>query len=278
MNFSKMQGTGNDFILIDGITQNINPDKLQELSPQLCDRHFGVGADGVILALASKTSDIQMRIFNADGSEAEMCGNGLRCLSLFAFNRGLVQKKHFAIQTLAGVIKPEILEIDNTNARVKVNMGRPEFQSKEPEKLDLLIPTNQEAINFIDRSFFFMPVSMGNPHAVIQVPSTEDFAVQEIGPLIENHSRFPEKTNVEFIEILSETELKMRVWERGSGETLACGTGACATVVAGVLLGKLTNSVTVHLSGGDLMIEWPKQKDVFLTGNARFVFEGEIKA
>ncbi len=275
--FTKMHGTGNDFVLVDGITNNIDLNKLQAASKNICDRHFGIGADGVIAVLSSNNSDLQMRIFNADGSEAEMCGNGLRCFSFFAFHSKLITNKTFTVETLAGQMIPEIIESNSNQAQVKINMGKPFLLAKdipvEHNRSDLLnIPLQINNLNLK-----ITPIGMGNPHAVIFVDNLNDFPVCEIGPLLEKHPLFPNKTNVEFVEVITQHEAKMRVWERGSGETLSCGTGTCASVVAGNLLNKLSEKVTVHLLGGDLSIEWKNKESIYMTGAANIVFEGQIQ-
>jgi len=277
MNFTKMQGTGNDFILLNCMAEDISNTNWTDLSKHLCNRHFGIGADGVILVLPSDNEDLKMRIFNADGSEAEMCGNGIRCFALFVKEHGIMAKNTFTVETLAGKIVPEIIESDEISATVKINMGQPKYNEAELTRtINLLYPANNPGQTIMDRQYTVTPISTGNPHAVIFINNTEDFPVHDIGPLIELDSSFPNKTNVEFIEILSENEIKMRVWERGSGETLACGTGACASVVAGILHKKLSDDTTVHLLGGDLRIEWPNHEDLYLTGPAKLVFRGDV--
>ncbi|MDD5455485.1 MAG: diaminopimelate epimerase [Candidatus Margulisbacteria bacterium] len=278
MNFTKMQGTGNDFIIINGFKELVNGINWPALSRKLCDRHYGIGADGVILALRSKKADLLMKIYNADGSEAEMCGNGIRCFAFFAWKKKLVTKKSFSVETLAGLMKPEIVEMADNKALVKIDMGQPRFNPKEiPVNLDKQFPIKLAEARLKNKTITFTPVGMGNPHAVVFVEDTDNYPVREIGEEMETNKLFPKRTNVEFIEILSKKEIKMRVWERGSGETLACGTGACASVVAGILLEKLNNLVKVHLLGGDLNIEWHDGKSVFMTGPAETVFDGKIK-
>lgn len=265
MNFTKMQGTGNDFILIDGLHQKIDALDWPTLSKAWCDRHFGIGADGVILVLPSKTADLQMRVYNADGSVAEMCGNGIRCFAFFAWQQKMVTQKRFTIETLAGIMVPELNDITDRNALVTIDMGAPQTK-----------PAMNVPIEVGNRTYALTTVSMGNPHAVLFVDQTGGFPVNMIGPQIENHAMFPNRTNVEFIEIIGPDEIQMRVWERGSGETLACGTGACAAVVAGILHKKLNDSVAVHLLGGKLNIVWKDHDHIFMTGPAEVVFEGKI--
>ena len=271
--FTKMHGLGNDFILID--CRHVTLNNLPELSKTLCHRRFGVGADQMLLLLASQKADFMMRIFNADGGEVEMCGNGIRCLAKYIWDRNLSAKKILSVETPGGIIRPE-----KAGDLVKVDMGEPVF---EPEK----IPVMQREINnssriidyplrIEDREFKITCVSMGNPHAVIFVENLSKFPILYYGSLIENHPLFPKKTNVEFIEVLTPKEISMRVWERGSGETMACGTGASAAVVASSIKGLTEKEVTVHLLGGDLFIEWAGTNHVYMTGPAEEVFEGII--
>jgi diaminopimelate epimerase len=271
--FTKMHGLGNDFILID--SRHVTLNNLPELSKTLCHRRFGVGADQMLLLLASQEADFMMRIFNADGGEVEMCGNGIRCLAKYIWDRNLSAKKILSVETPGGIIRPE-----KAGDLVRVDMGEPVF---EPEK----IPVMQREINnssriidyplrIEDREFKITCVSMGNPHAVIFVENLSKFPIPYYGSLIENHPLFPKKTNVEFIEVLTPKEISMRVWERGSGETMACGTGASAAVVASNIKGLTEKEVTVHLLGGDLFIEWAGTNHVYMTGPAAEVFEGII--
>ncbi|MFN3395392.1 MAG: diaminopimelate epimerase [Thermodesulfovibrionales bacterium] len=281
--FTKMHGLGNDFILLDGIK---NPQLLgldfATIGPHLCHRRFGIGADQILLLAPSTMSDFQMRIFNADGSEVEMCGNGIRCLAHYIWGKGLSNKKILDIETRAGIIRPE--RVDDL---VKVDMGKPIFDPKRipvnitDEFLKNVFEGKVKAIidyplQIDDRLFSIACLSMGNPHAVIVVDKVEDFQVGYYGPMIENHVLFPKRTNVEFVEILNPSEIRMRVWERGSGETMACGTGASASVVATILKGLTKRDVTVHLLGGDLQISWASDNHVYMTGPAEEVFEGKI--
>ena len=288
--FTKMHGLGNDFILID--CRHVTLNNLPELSKTLCHRRFGVGADQMLLLLASKKADFMMRIFNADGGEVEMCGNGIRCLAKYIWDRNLSAKKILSVETPGGIIRPE-----KAGDLVKVDMGEPVF---EPEKIPVRI-SQQSIVNsqqsnpplppfskggrggiidyplrIEDREFKITCVSMGNPHAVIFVENLSKFPIPYYGSLIENHPLFPKKTNVEFIEVLTSKEISMRVWERGSGETMACGTGASAAVVASNIKGLTEKKVTVHLLGGDLFIEWAGTNHVYMTGPAAEVFEGII--
>jgi diaminopimelate epimerase len=290
ISFTKMHGLGNDFILID--CRYLRLDNLPELSKTLCHRRFGVGADQMLLLFDSQNADFMMRIFNADGSEVEMCGNGVRCLAKYIWDRNLSDKKVLFIETSGGIIRPE-----KSGDLVKVDMGEPVF---EPERIPVKI-SQQSTVNsqqsnpplppfskggrggiidyplqIEDREFRITCISMGNPHAVIFVENLSQFPVPYYGSLIENHPLFPKKTNVEFIEVRSPKEITMRVWERGSGETMACGTGASAAVVASNIKGLTGKEVTVHLLGGDLFIEWAGTNHVYMTGPAAEVFEGII--
>lgn len=274
INFTKMEGLGNDYIYINAIEQNI--DSPQELAIKLSDRHFGIGGDGIILICKSDVADFKMRMFNQDGSEAQMCGNGIRCVGKFVYDKNLTDKTNIKIETLAG-IKELVLHVQNEKVEtVTVDMGEPILEYKK-------IPVNLKQDEKIilkeqDKKFEFVCVSMGNPHAVTEVNDVANFEVEKYGPGLEVNRVFPEKANIEFVQILDENTMKMRVWERGTGETLACGTGACATAVACYLKGKTGRNVTVELIGGKLNIEWDeKTNHVFMTGPAKIVFEGTIE-
>jgi len=280
INFVKMHGLGNDFILIDCLHKSLgNSSFLSYLTKQLCNRNFGIGADGLILILPSSKADLRMRIFNFDGSEAEMCGNGIRCFAKYAYENKIVTKSKFTVETLAGIIIPELTISNNKILGVKVNMGIPKLRRRDipmagedtPTVVDETLKINPEQI------FKITCVSMGNPHCIIFVDDVQSIPVDEIGPKIENHPFFPEKTNVEFIHILNRKEINFRVWERGVGETLACGTGACASLVASVLNKKTDRKATIHLPGGDLDIQWANDKHIYMTGPAELVFKGEME-
>ncbi|ACL69909.1 diaminopimelate epimerase [Halothermothrix orenii] len=277
LSFTKMHGTGNDFIMVNG--SNYPDLDFSKLARQLCRRHFSIGADGLIIVLPPESveHDFRMRIFNADGSEAEMCGNGIRCFAHYLRENNLTTRDVLKIETLAGIITPEIVSYNGDKSLIKVNMGRPHFKSEE-------IPVNiEDELDYVknfplkigNKKLNINCVSMGNPHTIIFVEDVNQIPVSTWGQEIEHNPLFPQKTNVEFIQIQSEDEIIMRVWERGSGITLACGTGACASVVAGIKNGLLKNMVTVHLPGGDLNIEWQEQ-DVFMTGPAESVYTGKI--
>ncbi|OEF99092.1 diaminopimelate epimerase [Vulcanibacillus modesticaldus] len=276
MEFTKMHGLGNDFVVVPHLKDV--PKKVNQLAIDICDRHFGVGADGLVFILPSDSADVRMRIFNADGSEAEQCGNAIRCVAKYVYDHDIVKKEQLRIETLAGIqfVKLHIESNEDIVSKVEVDMGEPILSGE-------LIPTTFEDDLIVDKTleidgvkFKFTGVSMGNPHAVIFVDDAINFDVEKWGPKIETHPLFPKKTNVEFVTVKSDTELDMRVWERGVGQTLACGTGACATGVASVLTGNTSRDVTVHLKGGDLRIVWnEKDNKVYMTGEAKEVFTGK---
>jgi diaminopimelate epimerase len=274
--FIKMHGLGNDFVMIDLINQEVIPD-LHNLAKRVCHRQFGVGADGLILILPSEKADVQMRIINSDGSEAEMCGNGIRCLAKMVYESGLVKTPVIEVETLAGIMRPElILDHQYQVLSVKVDMGEPRLL---PQDIPVLMPGERviaRPLNVENEIFLVNAVSMGNPHCVVFVSDVSETPVRTLGPMIENHSVFPLKTNVEFVEVINRQEVKMRVWERGAGETMACGTGACAVAVASVLNNKTDREITVHLNGGDLTLLWAENNHVFMTGPAEKVFEGQF--
>lgn len=273
MNFTKMHGLGNDFIVV---AAGEVPRGAAEMARRLCDRHFGIGADGLVFVLPSSAADIGMRIYNADGSEAEQCGNAVRCVGKYAFERGLVRSRELTVETGAGLQRIWLEGSGETVERVSVDMGAPVLRGPDiPVALDRE-PVVREPVEAGGRTFHFTAVSMGNPHAVIFLEEWDGVNVGETGPLIEGHPLFPRRVNVEFARVLGPGEVEMRVWERGCGETLACGTGACATVVAGVLEGRMRRKAVVHLRGGDLEIEWRPEGPVYMTGPAVEVFRGEI--
>lgn len=274
LTFTKMHGIGNDFIVIDARDIDLaGRFDRGALARTLCSRRFGVGADQVLLLLDSGVADFTMKIYNADGSEVEMCGNGIRCLAKYVWDRGLSTKDTLEIDTLAGVIRPE-----RAGNLVRVDMGEPVFDAERiPVNLESASPIVDYPLRINDREFKVTCVSMGNPHAVVFMEEDiADFPVALYGPIIETHTLFPNKTNVEFVTVGSRKDLTMRVWERGSGETMACGTGASAVGVAAMLKGLTERTVTVHLLGGDLVIEWPQNGHVYMTGPAEEVFEGRI--
>ena len=279
--FTKMEGLGNDYVYIDCTKQDI--ENASELAKVISNRHFGVGSDGLILIKKSKTADFRMQMFNSDGSEAEMCGNGIRCVGKFVYDKGLTDKTTLKIETLAGI---KILNLNVENGKVKtvrVDMGEPILDYKIIPARDGKVYKSKDGIKFykvninIDNDLKELTcVSMGNPHGVDFMNNMEKLKIEKYGPIIEADNHFPNKVNAEFIEIVDKNNINMRVWERGAGETLACGTGACASVVASVLNGYTDRIVTVKLLGGNLDIEWNKEDNhVYMTGPAKTVFEGE---
>lgn len=274
MKFTKMQGIGNDYIYFNCFEEAIeNP---AELSRRLSDRRFGIGGDGICLIKPSDRADAFMDLYNADGSRAMMCGNGIRCVGKYVYERGICRRDVLKIDTLSGV-KTLYLTVENgIVTAVKVNMGEPIL---EPAKIPTTLPSNlKQKIQANDTEYEVTAVSMGNPHSVIFTDEVDTLDLEKIGPALENHPVFPERVNTEFVQVLGPHEVRMRVWERGSRETWACGTGACATVVACVLNGKTERDVTVHLRGGDLTIFWnEKTGEVEMTGPAQFVFDGTVE-
>jgi diaminopimelate epimerase len=275
MKFTKMHGLGNDYVYVSTFDQK-PPADLARLAVAVSDRHFGIGSDGLILIGRSEVADARMRMFNADGSESEMCGNGVRCVAKYVHDRGIVPKPRVTIETGRGVLTLD-LEISSGKARrVRVDMGAPILQGSDiPTKLPGDPPLNV-AVEVGGRTLGVTAVSMGNPHAVVYVDDVETFPVEVIGPLLEHHPAFPRRVNAHFVEVIAPDEVKMRTWERGSGITLACGTGACSVCVAGVLTRRTVRQILAHLPGGDLQLDWPADSaSVFMTGPATEVFTGE---
>jgi len=271
--FWKMHGLGNDFIVIDNRDGKISEGEAAGLARTLCERHLSVGADGLLLLSNSTIADARMRTFNADGSEAEMCGNGVRCFVKYLYENDIVTKKELSVETLAG-LKNVWLAVQNEAVEaVKVDMGTPEWERSKIPMLGQGTCINQD-LRVDEDNYKVTCLSMGNPHCVIFVENVEEFPVENVGPLVENHEAFPKRTNVEFVQLLGKNELKIRVWERGCGETMACGTGACASTVAANRLGEVGSRVKVHLRGGDLELDVGER--VFMTGPAEKVFEGRL--
>ncbi len=275
MKFTKVHGLGNDFVLIDCLNGNNLSGDLSKLAQQICHRNFGVGADGLVLLRPSKKADLRMQILNPDGSEPEMCGNAIRCAAKYVYDHNVVRKTKIRVETLAGIIVPEVITDNNQVTSVRVDMGEPRLnrseipmQGPEGRVVDEPLEVNGEV-------YRVTAVSMGNPHCVIFVPDVEAVPLHQLGPMLETHPAFPEKTNVEFIQVLSNDEVRMKVWERGAGPTMACGTGACASGVAACLNNLTGRKVTVHLSAGSLVIEWKEDNHVYMTGPAAEVFVGE---
>ena len=275
MKFTKMHGIGNDYVYVNCFEESVkNP---AEVSKFVSDRHFGIGSDGLILISPSAIADFRMNIYNADGSQAEMCGNGIRCVAKYVYDYGLTDKTEISVETLAG-IKYLRLQVENGKvASVEVNMGAPILEPKEIPVAVEESPVVNVPVEVKGKIYHMTCVSMGNPHAIIFMNNVKDLDIEAIGSYFENHTVFPKRTNTEFVEVLDRNTVNMRVWERGSDETLACGTGACATTVACILNDKTENEVTVHLLGGDLKIRWDREANqVYMTGPATVVFDGEI--
>lgn len=274
MKFTKMHGCGNDYVYVNCFKETI--DNPNEVAVKLSDRHFGVGSDGLILIKPSDKADFFMEMYNADGSQGEMCGNGMRCVGKYVYDYGLTDKTEVAVDTLAGIKYLKLQVADNKVQSVTVDMGSPIL---EPAKIPVLFDTDKvvdEVLKVQDVDFKVTCVSMGNPHAVVFMQEIDNLRLDVIGPMFENHEKFPKRINTEFIEIVDRKHIKMRVWERGSGETLACGTGTCAAVVAGVLNNLTENEVEVEVLGGKLNINYNQEENtVYMTGPATVVFDGE---
>lgn len=275
MKFTKMQGIGNDYVYVNCFKENVvNP---AELSVRISDRHYGIGSDGLILIKPSDKADFFMEMYNADGSQSEMCGNGIRCVAKYVYDYGLTEKQQISIETLGGIKYLELTVEGNKVSRVKVNMGQPILT---PSQIPVLFQGERcinQPMEVLGKEYAVTCISMGNPHAVTFIDDVDNLDMETLGPVFESHPMFPKRVNTEFIQVIDRKTLKMRVWERGSGETLACGTGACATVVAACLNGLTEDEVTVKLLGGDLLVKWNQEKNVvYMTGTATTVFEGEI--
>ena len=275
MKFTKMQGLGNDYVYVNCFEEKIeNP---LAVARYVSDRHFGIGSDGLIMINPSEVADFEMEMYNADGSRGEMCGNGIRCVAKYVYDYGLTDKTQISVETLGGIKYLDLTVKDGKVVLVKVDMGKPELKSD----LIPIISENEKVIDEpieVDGQVYHMTgVSMGNPHTVIYVDDVKNLDLEKIGPKFENHERFPKRINTEFVHCIDRNTVEMRVWERGSGETLACGTGACAVAVASILNNLTDTRVTVKLLGGDLQIEWDREKNhVFMTGPAKVVFDGVI--
>ena len=275
MKFTKMHGLGNDYVYVNCFEEKIdNPPAVARF---VSDRHFGIGSDGLIMINPSKVADFEMEMYNADGSRGEMCGNGIRCVAKYVYDYGLTDKTQISVETLGGIKYLDLTVEDGKVALVKVDMGKPELKA---ELIPIVSDNEQvldEPIEVDGKEYRMTGVSMGNPHTVIYVDDVKNLDLETIGPKFENHERFPKRINTEFVRCIDRHTVEMRVWERGSGETLACGTGACAVAVASILNDLTDTQVTVKLLGGDLQIEWDKEKDrVFMTGPAKVVFDGVI--
>ena len=275
MRFTKMEGLGNDYVYVNCFAEQVENPK--ELAIKVSDRHFGIGSDGFILIKPSEVADFCMDMYNADGSRSEMCGNGIRCVAKYVYDKGLTDKTSISVETLAGIKYLDLTVDKGRVVMVTVNMGAPELlPAKIPVRSDKDILV-AEPISVGGQEYKMTCVSMGNPHCVVFVEDTAAFPLEEKGPLFESHELFPNRINAEFIQILDRKTVNMRVWERGTGETLACGTGACASTVACILNGLTDDEITLHLLGGDLKVRWDREANlVYMTGPAAIVFDGEI--
>lgn len=277
MEFSKLHGLGNDFIMVDCLSGRPTFEDLGPYAVRLCDRHFGIGADGLIVMLPSQVADLRMRLYNSDGSEAEMCGNGIRCFAKYAHDRGNVSRAELSVETGAGIMHLKLETNGGKVTRIRVDMGEP---GRLRGDIPMTGPAGQEAIGVPleadGQRFVGTGVSMGIPHFVILVDDVDSIPLEVVGPKIETHEIFPRKANIDFVQVLDRRHLKMRVWERGAGITLACGTGACASTVAASANGLAEREVTVSLPGGDLMIEWADDNHVYMTGPAEEAFTGVV--
>ncbi|WP_302013541.1 diaminopimelate epimerase [[Ruminococcus] torques] len=277
MKFTKMQGIGNDYVYVNCLQETIeNP---SELAKKISDRHYGVGSDGLIMINPSDKADFEMEMYNADGSRGEMCGNGIRCVAKYVYDYGLTDKTSISVETLAGIKYLDLTVGDGKVVLVKVDMGKPMLRPEEVPVVSEKEEVIDEPITVDGQEYRMTCVSMGNPHAVVFIDQdVKEFPLETVGVKFENHERFPKRVNTEFVNVLDRHTAQMRVWERGSGETLACGTGACAVAVACALNGLTEDEVTVKLLGGDLQIKWDREKNtVYMTGPAEVVFDGEWK-
>jgi len=274
LNFWKMHGLGNDYIVIDNRGGELSEEELSDLAIKLCRRRVGIGADGLLLVCNSRVADAKMRIFNPDGTEAEMCGNGIRCFAKYCFENGIAKKNVISVETLAGIKELRLKVEGGAVTSVRVNMGSPRF---EAEKIPIIGNGTfiNKPLDVDGKILMATALSMGNPHCVIFVNNIDNYPVDVIGPKVEDHKLFPKRTNVEFVQVISRKRLKVRIWERGVGETLACGTGACASVVAAKVLGKVEEGAIVELPGGELIVEY-EGNVVFMEGPAEKVFEGKV--
>lgn len=278
MQFTKMHGCGNDYIYVDGAKEKIAAEDKPELVRKLSDRHFGIGSDGVIFINPSDEADFEMEMYNMDGSRGEMCGNGIRCVAKFVYDKGLTNKTNISVISCGKIKYLELTVNAGKVSTVKVNMGTPILNASDIPVISDKNEVIGERIEVEDKLYEMTCVSMGNPHAVIFVDDVANLPLSELGPHFENHIRFPKRINTEFIKVLDDETIEMRVWERGAGETLACGTGACAAVVACILNHLTKNSVTVKLLGGNLQIEWDRKDNlIYMTGPATTVFEGSVE-
>ena len=278
INFTKMQGCGNDYVYINGFTEIIPQQQKPDFVRKMSDRHFGIGGDGVIFVNPSQTADFEMEMYNADGTRAEMCGNGIRCVGKFVYDKGLTDKTDIRVESFGKVKYLQLLTEGGTVKNVRVNMGEPILKAEEVPVVCDKEQAVSEPVVVEGKTYEMTCVSMGNPHAVVYMEDVAGLEIEKTGPFFENHPRFPRRVNTEFVKVLDRNTVEMRVWERGSGETLACGTGCCAVAVACVLNGLTERQVTVKVLGGELEIEWDEKNNrVYMTGPAETVFEGCVE-
>ena len=277
MKFTKMQGCGNDYVYVNGFVEKIDTEAKPDIVRRLSDRHFGIGGDGVIFINPSEIADFEMEMFNADGSRSQMCGNGIRCVAKYVYDYGLTDKTSLTIESF-GAIKYIDLTVENGKVSlVKVNMGAPILNAKDVPVLSENEQVIDEEIEVEGKTYRMTCVSMGNPHAIVYMDDVKNLDIDKVGPYFENHKRFPERVNTEFVRVMDRNTVEMRVWERGTGETLACGTGCCAIAVSCILNGLTEDKVTVKVLGGELLCEWDREANlVYMTGPAVTVFDGEI--
>ncbi|MEI0699319.1 diaminopimelate epimerase [Brachyspira intermedia] len=275
LSFTKMHGIGNDYIYVDCFKEKFTVEDAVKYSPILSHRHYSIGADGIILIMPSDKADVQMRMFNYDGSESEMCGNGIRCVAKYAYDKGISKNNPMKIETLRGVLEAELFIKDGEVDTVEISMSSPILEGLKIPTTINKNPIIDEPITFNGKTYYFTSVSMGNPHSVIFVEDLDNMYIDDIGTYMENNPIFPNRTNVEFVEVINRGEVKQRTWERGSAETLACGTGASAVCVAGFISGRTDNIILNHLLGGDLVLRY-ENNNVFMKGEARYSFEGKV--
>lgn len=275
MRFTKYHGIGNDFIIIDGIREKL-PSQINETARALCHRNFGIGGDGLIVVLPSEKADIRMQIINSDGSEAEMCGNGIRCFARYVYEAGHITQLKFTVETLAGIMVPELFLEKGIVSGVKVDMGIPSLKRADVPMLGDAEQAINVPLEVLDTTFNVTSVLMGVPHCIVFVEDVSKVELSKYGPALETHKVFPRKTNVHFVQVINDKEMKMRIWERGAGITLACGTGACGTLVAASVNDKTGKKARIELPGGILNIEWAENNHVYMTGPAELVFSGEV--
>ena len=275
LSFTKMHGIGNDYIYVDCFKEKFTVEDAVKYSPILSHRHYSIGADGIILIMPSDKADVQMRMFNYDGSESEMCGNGIRCVAKYAYDKGISKNNPMKIETLRGILEAELFIKDGEVDTVEISMSSPILEGLKIPTTINKNPIIDEPITFNGKTYYFTSVSMGNPHSVIFVEDLDNMYIDDIGTYMENNPIFPNRTNVEFVEVINRGEVKQRTWERGSAETLACGTGASAVCVAGFISGRTDNIILNHLLGGDLVLRY-ENNNVFMKGEARYSFEGKV--